>query len=375
MNRQLARALAVEGKGRWEVTAVAPRRFVGSNDIRPQSYQHVADEPVDVRVIPARWTGHVHFFHYQHRELRRVCRGGFDLVHAWEEPYIRVGLQIARAVPAHVPLVYRTAQSLNKRYPFPFNWIERTCVRRMSAWICSGSLVEENLLRRPGYAQRPHLLAPLGVDVTLFHPNCAARNAVRGRLGWRDEAIPVVGYLGRFVPEKGLSMLMRSLDALPAPWLGLFVGNGPMLPELLEWAGRHAGRVQVCPEVTHDDVPAYLNAMDLLVAPSLTTPRWREQFGRMLIEAMACGVPVVGSSSGEIPHVVGDAGVVVPEGDEVAWTKAIQAVIDSPSRRAELSAAGLARAAERYAWPVVARQTLSFFESVLATKAPAADDR
>ena len=55
--------------------------------------------------------------------------------------------------------------------------------------------------------------------------------------------------------------------------------------------------------------------MDLLCAPSRTTPRWREQFGRMLIEAMACGVPVIASPSGEIPYVVGDAGVLVPEGD------------------------------------------------------------
>ena len=60
--------------------------------------------------------------------------------------------------------------------------------------------------------------------------------------------------------------------------------------------------------VAHDDVPEYLNAMDLLCAPSQTTARWREQFGRMLIEAMACGVPVVASRSGEIPYVVGDAG-------------------------------------------------------------------
>ncbi len=77
----------------------------------------------------------------------------------------------------------------------------------------------------------------------------------------------------------------------------------------------HPGRVRVLTGVAHDDVPEHLNAMDLLCAPSQTTTRWREQFGRMLIEAMACGVPVVASRSGEIPHVVGDAGLVVDEAD------------------------------------------------------------
>ena len=71
-------------------------------------------------------------------------------------------------------------------------------------------------------------------------------------------------------------------------------------------------------DVGHDDVPEHLNAMDVMCAPSQTTARWREQFGRMLIEAMACGVPVLASRSGEIPHVVGDAGLLVDERDVAA---------------------------------------------------------
>ena len=66
------------------------------------------------------------------------------------------------------------------------------------------------------------------------------------------------------------------------------------------------------------EVPAVLRALDVLVLPSLTTPSWKEQFGRVLQEAMACAIPVVGSDSGEIPHVIGDAGLVTPEGDAAA---------------------------------------------------------
>ena len=75
-----------------------------------------------------------------------------------------------------------------------------------------------------------------------------------------------------------------------------------------------------------------MRRFDVLVGPSLTTPRWKEQFGRMLVEAMACGVPVIGSDSGEIPHVIGDAGIVVPEGDRVALCAAIARLRDLRGR-------------------------------------------
>ena len=115
----------------------------------------------------------------------------------------------------------------------------------------------------------------------------------------------------------------------------------------------------------HDEVPEYLNVMDLLCAPSQTTGRWREQFGRMLIEAMACGVPVIASRSGEIPHVVSDTGLLVDEADVARWTEAIDRLLEDADLRRDLAARGLARAHEKYAWPVVARAHLAFFEELL----------
>jgi glycosyltransferase involved in cell wall biosynthesis len=120
--------------------------------------------------------------------------------------------------------------------------------------------------------------------------------------------------------------------------------------------------------VQHDDVPAWLNAMTILCAPSRTTPRWREQFGRMLIEAMACGVPVIASDSGEMPFVVGDAGELVGERDVSGWSSAIERLLgDGPARR-ERIARGLEKARSRFAWPIVARQHLEFFEELLARR-------
>jgi len=105
--------------------------------------------------------------------------------------------------------------------------------------------------------------------------------------------------------------------------------------------------------------------MDVLCAPSETTSQWREQFGRMLIEAMACGVPVIASRSGEIPHVLSDAGVLIEERDIAGLTQAIDSLLGDPGRRRELASKGLTRARERFAWPIVARAHLAFFEELL----------
>jgi glycosyltransferase involved in cell wall biosynthesis len=299
-------------------------------------------------------------------QTRQLLRSGWDLVHAWEEPYILAGAELAFWTPKSIRLVFRTAQSLNKRYLPPFNLFEKYVLNRTTGWICSGSLVAQNLSRRPGYADRPSACIPLGVDVDTFRPNSAAGEAIRRSLGWPDPSPPIIGYLGRFTPEKGLRLLVTALDSLRTPWRALFVGTGPLEAELRKWAGRHApGRVQLCTTVTHNDVPPYLCAMDILVAPSQTTRRWKEQFGRMLIEAMACGVAVVGSDSGEIPFVIGDTGLVLPEADAKAWAMGLGNLLENPARRRELSDAGRARAQTDFAWPVVAQRHLDFFESVL----------
>jgi glycosyltransferase involved in cell wall biosynthesis len=252
---------------------------------------------------------------------------------------------------------------MDKRYPPPFRWIEQYAMRKAAGWICSGSLVARTLSARRGY-DKPMAQIPLGVDVQAFRPDREAGRAVLQKLGW-EPGPPVVGYLGRFVPDKGLDLLTRALDRLESEWRALFVGAGPMEPQLRTWAAKHGDRVRLCTDVTHDHVPAYLNAMTVLCAPSQTMPNWKEQFGRMVVEAFAVGLPFIGSDSGEIPFVVKDAGVVVGEKDEEGWTRALAELLASPARCRELAERGLQRAHDEFAWPAVARQYLEFFERLL----------
>jgi glycosyltransferase involved in cell wall biosynthesis len=162
-----------------------------------------------------------------------------------------------------------------------------------------------------------------------------------------------------------VTLLTRVLDRLPGPWNALLVGSGPLQEALARWAAPHGARVRIITGVRHDEVPDYLNAMDVLCVPSRTTPGWREQFGRVLIEAFACGVAVVGSDSGEVPHVIDEAGLVVGEADEAGWVGALTRLLDDRALRREYGERGRARAHATYAWSVVARRHLDFFDEVM----------
>ena len=206
-----------------------------------------------------------------------------------------------------------------------------------------------DLLHLNGYPRVTVL--PPWVDTSLFR-NDADRTA-RERLGLKDFT---VGYVGRFTPEKGGDVLLRAAGQLTGDWNLLLVGDGPAYRE---WAGLAeqlgiAGRVRWIPPAGHAEIPSYLKAMDVLVLPSRTTPRWKEQFGRVLIEAMACGVPVIGSDSGEIPNVVGDAGLLFDEGDAASLCSRILEYKNNASLMHQSAERGLRRVRKRYAVEVVA---------------------
>jgi glycosyltransferase involved in cell wall biosynthesis len=108
--------------------------------------------------------------------------------------------------------------------------------------------------------------------------------------------------------------------------------------------------------------------MDVLCCPSQTTRRWREQFGRVLTEGFACGIPVVASDSGEIPLVVGDAGIIVGEHDLPGWIAALARLLNTTEQRRHYSQLAIQRAHSKFRWDVVARQHLEFFEEVLSSR-------
>jgi glycosyltransferase involved in cell wall biosynthesis len=354
--------MARQGAGDWEVTAAAPARLHG--DLRDIELERIPSEACTVAALDVHFSSHPHLRMYG-RALGPLLKQPWDVVHCWEEPYVVAAAQIARRVTAAARFVPATFQNIAKRYPAPVRMMERRVMARADGWIAFGETAYETQRARPGYASKPGRVINPGVDICAFRPDSSARRSTRERLGWTlDET--VVGFTGRFVEEKGIGTLLKAFAQSTGSWNLLVVGGGVLAREIEAVRREHAERVRVVTDASHDDVPAYLNAMDLLCAPSRTTPGWREQFGRMLIEAMACGVPVLASASGEIPHVMAGAGVLIPDDDPAVWLREIERLVAEPEARAELATRGLERARARFAWSVVARAHLDFFEELSA---------
>lgn len=261
--------------------------------------------------------------------------------------------------------------------PFPVNLLEAYNLRH-SHGIVVGNQDGADVLSDHGYNGPMRVMPQLGVDDDLFTPQ--SQPDLKAKLGIQPNEF-VVGFVGRFVPEKGLRTVVKALaqlfqdETLP-PWKWVLLGRGPLKDELMqqvESAGM-SDRALWLESVSHDNVPRYINTMDTLLLPSettnqfktLTSSGWKEQFGHVLIEAMACQVPVIGSDSGEIPHVIGDAGLVFPEGDVDALAKCLRAVMRSPERKRSLGQLGYQRAMTQYTNRALAKELFGFYQELRA---------
>lgn len=226
-----------------------------------------------------------------------------------------------------VPFGVQAAENLDRPLPLPAK-LCRAWTLRHAAFIAARSPTAGQLAKCWG-ARGP-------VDV-IPHAVPDWPDAVETR---RDERF-TIGFAGRLVEEKGLFDLTAAARRLPGPVRVLLAGNGPLRREL-EQASSESVTVEVAAGIKHEDMAAAFARMDVLVLPSRTTPTWVEQFGRVLVEALWCGVPVIGSSSGEIPWVIETTGggVVFPEGDIGALAAALTDLRANPDKRARLAEAG-----------------------------------
>lgn len=240
-------------------------------------------------------------------------------------------------------------------------WAERATLPRLDMVRAFNEGVREVLAGR-GFPPERVRVVPLSVDRSRFHPS--ADDGLRARLSPGGKFL--VGYVGRLVHEKGIDLLLRAAGTMTDRVALCLVGSGRAEGELRELAGGLTGlEVRWIPRVPPDEVAEYLSAFDAMVLPSRSIPTWREQFGRVLIEAMACGTPVIGSSCGAIAEVIGDAGLVFPEGDSAALAEALERLIDDEALRRELAERGFSRARERYDPEREIEAMLEMFREVL----------
>lgn len=322
-----------------------------------QTLQPVHDAGYTLRSIPIRFNGSFHLHHYPTlaAEIRHTTP---DLLHMDEEPYnLATWLALRAARSARIPAIFFTWQNLYRHYPPPFSHFERANYATAGAAI-AGNGDAANVLRRKGYTGEIALIPQFGVDPTIFSP--VETSAHDGQ--------PLhIGYAGGLLPEKGNDDLLHACAALSGNWRLTLAGEGDDKTALQTLADALGIRAQVhfVGRIESTAMPTFHRSLDVLVLPSRTTPTWKEQFGRVLIEAMACGVPVIGSSSGEIPQVIGDAGLIFPEGDRAALTAQLQRLLDEPDLRRRLGAVGRQRVIERFTMAQVAAQTVTLYRRLV----------
>ena len=313
----------------------------------------------DLRVLPMRFNGHYHY-HYYPRLDRLLDQVRPDLLHFDEEAYnLSTWLALRAARKRAIPMVFFTWQNIPRRYPPPFGSMERA-VLRGAAMCLAGSADAAEIVRNKGFRGPIEVIPQFGADPHLFQP-------VADTIARPDRPF-TVGFVGRLIPAKGLLLLIDALAGLQGDWRLHVVGSGPER-EPAATRARELGvqdRVTFLGQAPSTSMPEVLRGFDVLAGPSLTTPRWKEQFGRMLVEAMACEVPVLGSDSGEIPRVIGDSGLIVPEGDVTALRDGLERLRIDPALRVRLGRAGRRRVLELFTQEAIAARTADAYRRVLS---------
>jgi glycosyltransferase involved in cell wall biosynthesis len=307
-----------------------------------------------------------------HRTLLRTCDFGArhfvpDLIHVESDVETTGTAQVVLARLLAAPqskLVLYSWQNVYRKRKAYVRWLVRFVLSNADHICCANQEAIE-VLRAQNYTGDATVTPLAGCDRRYFYPPPAETVTPR------RTALPlVVGYVGRLVPEKGVDTLLDAVARMPLSISLLIVGDGPLRPVLAAQAAS-LGLSERCKFVGHVPTGAlreFMWQMDILVLPSRTTPQWKEQYGRVLIEAMGCRVAVVGSDSGAIPEVIGTAGFVFPEGDVTALAALLTRLVQNPALRLDAGERGLQLVEQRFTVECVSSRLLDVWLDVAASK-------
>ncbi len=344
-----------------EQLIVLPRRF--RNKIGPGIVENWEKRGYKIFFCRTFLNWHNSIYTYSPSLFIKLIKFKPDIIYIGEEPWSLSTFMISwfsKSFLKMTKLIISTWENIERRYPLPSRLMEQYVLNHVNLIITPVMQGAIEILRKKGYEKDIEICVP-AIDPTVFKRIDV--NELKGRLGLKD--VFVIGYIGRIVEEKGLELLIDAVAKINVKKRFLIIGDGPFKNRIKEKTidSGIGDETIFVGKIPHHQLPEYLNCMDVLVLPSMTTKSWKEQFGRVLIEAMACEVAVVGSTSGEIPTVIGPAGLLFKEGDVTALYEILMKVINDPELLLSLKKKGRAYVINHYAWHAISEQMYQLYVS------------
>ena len=325
VNQEVYRELARRG---WELTIVLPRYWrhaYAEGRVTPTALEGLESS---LRPTPVLFAGKPQRHIYLTRCSALCRRLRPDVAFLEAEPFALAAAQWGRALAGlGIPFGVQSYENIDRGFPRPVRAL-RSRVLAQASFVAARSDTAGELARRWGARG----------EIGLALPAVPLWGAVPEQPAERPFT---VGYAGRLVQEKGLTDLLDAVRELGAPVELLLIGDGEMRSRL-QGQPIPGSSVRVLHGLRHDEMAGAYAQLDVLVLPSHTTETWKEQLGRVIVEALSCGVPVIGSDSGEIPWLVGltGGGLCFPEGDAHALAQQLQRLREDPALRERLARDG-----------------------------------
>lgn len=294
--------------------------------------------------------------------------GPVDVIHA-AETYFTMTYQSMRLAKAQgIPLVVTVSENLpHLGETHPIRRRRKFEVMRCASRFVAITETTKRMLLEEGVSESKIEVIPWSLDLNRFSPGVKDLLWLRKlKLEARDF---IVLFVGRFIKEKGIEELLAAIPALQAKASErrlrfVFFGEGPLQGQIQSAVMRWPDSVRLHPPVPYEDLPKVHRLADLFVLPSKPGPKIAEQFGIVLIESMATGIPVISTPVGSIPDVVGDAAFLVKPGSTQALAEAIEALVSSDDERHRRAAAGIFRTQRLYDARVNAERLEALYEHV-----------
>lgn len=282
-----------------------------------------------------------------------------DLIHVEEEVFSLCALEIAIfAKVLKIPISVFGWENQQRSLPY-LRKLLGDFVMEVAKLYIAGNQDGATVMRNWNYRGKIEVMPQIGVDTNLFTPS--AKTIIN------NNSELTIGFLGRLKPQKGLDILFTAISQIKQQNLNcrlIICGSGSAEAELRQKAQQQgiADWITWRGAIPHSEAPQAIREFDVLVLPSRTIDTWKEQFGHVIIEAMAMGIPVVGSSCGEIPHVIDCEELIFPEEDFMALAAILIRGINNRSWLRAMGESGLRRVNKYYSHERIARRLIALWQ-------------